>query len=78
MVLFCFVSDIFAIVKPLIPNGMNLVNDTATYVEDVFVCHAATVSSIVLPVNGKVVYMSFTDVADSVYIAKFPNVVESD
>ena len=51
-----------------------------THTDHIFVCNKPGPITVV-PVdhiNYKVVYMSFNDVPDSVYVAKFPNTIECD
>ena len=78
----CFLSvsqDIFVVVKPLVASRFHFINEPK--IKHIHVCIATPGSPILIPVSAihsKVVYMCFPDTSEIVFIAQFPNTIESD
>ena len=82
---FCKIPGVtLAVVKPLITTCNSLIDDPITHAEstNIIQCYPPVLgNSVAIPIDRilcKVVYMHFDDVSDTVYIAKFPNLMESD
>jgi hypothetical protein len=77
-------NEVFAVINPLTPNpGIKIADDSLTgaTIAHIVPCYQPDDEYIVVrgcKILEKCVYMSFCDVTNCVYIAKFPNNIESD
>ena len=78
-------SGVYAVIQELIPHEtVKIANDPITdaSISHIIPCHPPTASRLAIiaakSIIEKVVYMSFGDITDCVFVAVFPNTIECD